>query len=552
MRKTSIYILICLLVLTIFSNHAAAKGIDIERYKQLLEMPAEKLFQRSYAYIPVNSDSAIMGFTVLVDRYKQGKLDKNMTRKVVAALNNLGALYQYQHLDFQKAYESLSMAKRIAEKNNYQDALPLTLASLASLFTSSDFFENGSSMNGSALPYCRQAFHSAARTKQWNALLACLINELEYARQTNRTAEVMPDVRTFRRLKIPKGTPLLTYVTLFCKGVEAENKGDYISALNAFRLMKGHIDITQAKELYVMTSLTCQADALSHMQKWEEASQALHRALDIASENGESDVMAQIYYELSICYSHIDKNLSERYRLMFYESRDSIMKQKKLNNIHDAHLHDELNSVRSTMNEIEHNRRALLNIVLILIGVIVIVGVVGAVFIRNYRRLRRAHRQLYLNSAASLEQEDNLRKQRDHYEKKANNTKMATADEQTHQTDADELADVAQKINKVLESELIFKDSFSLDQLAEAVGKKRPVVSQAIKEHLGDNFYSMLNSYRIKEACRRLRDSEHYGKFTVEGIGLSVGFKSRSNFITSFKKTVGIPPSEYRKLAEEA
>lgn len=129
---------------------------------------------------------------------------------------------------------------------------------------------------------------------------------------------------------------------------------------------------------------------------------------------------------------------------------------------------------------------------------------------------------------------------------------MATADEQNHQTDADELADVAQKINKVLESELIFKDSFSLDQLAEAVGKKRPVVSQAIKEHLGDNFYSMLNSYRIKEACRRLRDSEHYGKFTVEGIGLSVGFKSRSNFITSFKKTVGIPPSEYRKLAEEA
>lgn len=542
----------CMLSMALVDNAEAANKFDVQRYRQLSEMPAEKLFDKSYDFITVNSDSAILGFTVLVDRYRQGNLDKSMTRKVVAALNNLGSLYQYQYLDFQKAYESLSMAKQIAQKNGYNDALALTQTSLASLFTSNDFFENGASMDGSALDYCRQAFSSAASTKLWNALLVSLINELEYARQTDKIAEVMPDVKTFRSLKIPKNTPLLTYVSLLCDGVEAGNKGDYAAALTSFKSMESHIDAPQTRELYVMTSLTCQADALSHLNKWQEAINALQKALKIAEENGETDIVSQLYYQLSNYLSHTDKGLSERYRLMFYESRDSILKQKKLNSIHDAQLHEELNNVRNTMNEIDGKRRALLRIVLILTGVIVVVGVVGAVIIRNYRRLRRAHRQLYLNSAASLEQEDALRKQRDRYEKKANKEESAPSPDITVQNNSDELAEVAQKISKVMESDVIFSDSFSLDQLSDAVGEKRPVVSQAIKELSEGNFYAMLNSYRIKEACRRLRDFDNYGKFTVEGIGLSVGFKSRSNFIASFKRTVGIPPSEYRKLAEEA
>jgi AraC-like DNA-binding protein len=59
----------------------------------------------------------------------------------------------------------------------------------------------------------------------------------------------------------------------------------------------------------------------------------------------------------------------------------------------------------------------------------------------------------------------------------------------------------------------------------------------------------LLNEYRIKEACRRLNDTEHYGNITINGIASSVGFKTRTNFIAYFKRFTGLTPSEYLKIA---
>ena len=64
----------------------------------------------------------------------------------------------------------------------------------------------------------------------------------------------------------------------------------------------------------------------------------------------------------------------------------------------------------------------------------------------------------------------------------------------------------------------------------------------------GRNFNALMNEYRIKEACRRLMDAENYGSYTIEGIARSVGYKSRSNFITIFKSIIGLTPSAFQKM----
>ena len=74
---------------------------------------------------------------------------------------------------------------------------------------------------------------------------------------------------------------------------------------------------------------------------------------------------------------------------------------------------------------------------------------------------------------------------------------------------------------------------------------------QVIHEKWGENFNSFLNSYRIKEACRRLGDIDHYGQLTIEAIASGVGFRSRTSFVTSFKRITGLTPSEYQRLARE-
>lgn len=76
-------------------------------------------------------------------------------------------------------------------------------------------------------------------------------------------------------------------------------------------------------------------------------------------------------------------------------------------------------------------------------------------------------------------------------------------------------------------------------------------VSQVINETFECNFNTLLGRYRIREACRRFNDPQRYGSYTIESIARDLGFKSRSNFATTFKKHTGLNPSEYLRLAKE-
>jgi AraC-like DNA-binding protein len=90
-----------------------------------------------------------------------------------------------------------------------------------------------------------------------------------------------------------------------------------------------------------------------------------------------------------------------------------------------------------------------------------------------------------------------------------------------------------------------------LERLAMLSGSKYKYVSQVINEYYEQNFNNFLNSYRIKEACKRMSDLENYGNYTIEAISESVGFKSRSTFVASFKRITGLTPSQYQRMARE-
>lgn len=98
----------------------------------------------------------------------------------------------------------------------------------------------------------------------------------------------------------------------------------------------------------------------------------------------------------------------------------------------------------------------------------------------------------------------------------------------------------------------VFSVNFSAGRLAELVGEKQSVVALAIQENGNMNFSTLIAETRIKEACRRMSDTANYGLFTIEGIAQSVGYKSRPYFVSIFKKTVGISPSEYMRQARKS
>lgn len=105
------------------------------------------------------------------------------------------------------------------------------------------------------------------------------------------------------------------------------------------------------------------------------------------------------------------------------------------------------------------------------------------------------------------------------------------------------------KINTVMaDMSVISRSDFNLNTLAQMVGSNTKYVSWAINDVYGKNFRQFLSEYRIREACRRLSDKEHYGNMTLQAIYEELGYNSAASFIQAFKKVNGMTPSTYQRL----
>jgi len=72
----------------------------------------------------------------------------------------------------------------------------------------------------------------------------------------------------------------------------------------------------------------------------------------------------------------------------------------------------------------------------------------------------------------------------------------------------------------------------------------RHFLSEVINEHMGKNFYTLVNEYRIEEVKKRMVDPA-YKHLTILAIAYDAGFNSKSSFNTIFKQKTGMTPSEY-------
>ncbi|NAY92053.1 helix-turn-helix domain-containing protein [Muricauda sp. JGD-17] len=104
-----------------------------------------------------------------------------------------------------------------------------------------------------------------------------------------------------------------------------------------------------------------------------------------------------------------------------------------------------------------------------------------------------------------------------------------------------------EEIEHAAESEQFYlNENASLKSLADILGSNSNLVSKMINSKTGSNFNDYINLKRVRMAKERLCDS-NYAHLTVEAIGHSVGFKSKSAFYNAFKKHVGESPSSFLK-----
>ncbi len=91
-----------------------------------------------------------------------------------------------------------------------------------------------------------------------------------------------------------------------------------------------------------------------------------------------------------------------------------------------------------------------------------------------------------------------------------------------------------------------YKEDIYLDYIAEHFDTSSSYLSRLIKKETSQTFIEYINSLRIEEAKKLLKNTEK----SITEIYESIGFTNRSTFIRVFKTIVGSTPSDYRKMVK--
>jgi ligand-binding sensor domain-containing protein/AraC-like DNA-binding protein len=102
------------------------------------------------------------------------------------------------------------------------------------------------------------------------------------------------------------------------------------------------------------------------------------------------------------------------------------------------------------------------------------------------------------------------------------------------------------KLTRLMEVEKIYRDeSISLQSLAEELSITHHQLSQLLNEKLNKSFSDYINTYRVEEAKKLLRDPK-WADRKIISIAFEVGYNTKAAFYNVFKKYTNMTPTQYR------
>jgi len=99
------------------------------------------------------------------------------------------------------------------------------------------------------------------------------------------------------------------------------------------------------------------------------------------------------------------------------------------------------------------------------------------------------------------------------------------------------------RLSALMASERLYaKPDLTIEEVAVQVGESHRTVSAAINSTTGLNYKSWVNTYRVEEAQRLIRDG-YLTDHTIDALAEAVGFANRISLYRNFKKHTGQSPA---------
>jgi AraC-like DNA-binding protein len=530
--KILLVLLPCLLCLPTFAQNEA----DIPSYDHWDKLSSEQLMQKGeyYRNEALMPDSALVCFSIIANRYYQGHQNREDIDRAIEAMTHIAWLYMQDFYDYTKAVSYNLRAQELAEKHHSYGYMPFIINNNANIRELTGFYENSEDFDMEVVTMQKQAFAMALEQRQWYALYTSFINLAMRTTFDGREELIEDEIDTIRNLYPPDMAIHFKYARCLAEGIQALHEQHLDSANICFNRL---LEIAQEHDNPRQQALgkIIANDFLflcyGEMEEHEKALAAVKANEELALNSNLQLHLLDAYKNLAGFYQFMnDEEMAERYHTLFLESEVEMLTHQRLSSANEAQFLFQLNQKNEEVREMAYREKMRSRMLMGVIVFSVILLVLLALLFINYRKVQEQNRQLYAKSLEMIRADEEKRE----------------LIERTHTMDEGKMSDLLQRVFIVMETnEEIYSPDFSLPRLSELVGDKRNNVSEVINQRYKTNFNGLLNEYRIKEACRRFNDPDQYGHLTVEAVGQSVGFKSRSAFSTVFKQIVGLTPSAY-------
>lgn len=548
--KTALRIIILLMAA---ATHAAAQPTDRERNtlynSRWNSLPSKQLTDmgRHFRKDLCRNDSAFVCYSIVANRMHENNLSGEQLRLSIGALSNIGLLYLHHFHDFPTAYTYTMKALELARQHNFSTLLPGIYTNLATLKAYQAGTNCSDSATRSVLDIHKKAFYMAYRQRNWQCMKVNFFDMMIKCFNLNEDLYIKNEMNLVLR-HVPDTVEWKPMAASLIKGVRACNAGKHEEALGHFRRFRqlaGRITSNNERPSATIIANNYIYVGYLNMRRADKAIGILHENVDIARRSNEILHLSDAYSNLAAIYrAEGDSARAARYRLLFLEEQNIIEKQKRLSELDNTEFLYRMQKKNDEVVEQAQRRKTQEKVMLVAFAFSMALLAVLALLYRKYRQLQAKNRLLYTNIQAMLRADEDRLKL---IEMSGGGSAAKTDSGMTQE----EMSDLLHRLFVVMEtSPEIYTENFSVARMAELVGEREYKVSRAINERYATNFYAFLAEYRVKEACRRMNDTARYGHLTIESIAQGVGFKSRSNFITVFKRVTGLTPSAYLRMAK--
>ena len=514
------------------------------------------------------TDSALACYSMVLSRCNK-EMPDSMKRICVKAANNMGYLYLFRRHNYMMAYSYLLRALDISKE------LGDTLTTVYANLNIGNVFINYDNLD-QAYQHYRKAFYGALKKGDRAIAVTCIINMLPLAQADSAKYPLQREIAAFVSRNL-RSEVMGNYAWLRIKALAATRKGQYGEAIDLMRQSIGAIDDKLSPQVYRWGCMQNMGELMLKTHHYAEGKRITRTCLGEAGREGFHEVEASAYSLLSDFYVR-EGRWDSAY---FFKSRmamvcDTFFNARSYGQMHDMASNLEFKKLNDKMGEMDSHRRMAYYVSwLCLICAAVLLASSIIYYIQN-KKLKQHNKRLYMQAQQAVRSYQREKESRAYYESKIAqiNNKLNESTEpvpanatEPRQKDNDLQDDgkyhssslsenryyeLLEKIQTVLDNaDEILSSSFSIDRLSRLVNSNYHYVSEVINKNFGKNFNMMLGELRVRHACMMLVDDEHYGNMTIETIASECGFKSRSNFVSVFKKVTGLTPSNYKRMSRE-